>query len=59
MYHVIATDIQVRLTNGSFLTEGRVEVLHDNVWGTICSTNFDVNDATVVCRMLGYTDAYV
>ncbi|VDI01206.1 Hypothetical predicted protein, partial [Mytilus galloprovincialis] len=50
-------DIQVRLTNGSSSTEGRVEVLHDNIWGTICNTSFDINDAKVICGMLGYKNA--
>lgn len=50
-------DIQVRLTNGSSATEGRVEVFHDNIWGTICNTSFDINDAKVICGMLGYKNA--
>ena len=54
-----ATGIQVRLRNGTTPSEGRVEVLHDDIWGTICRNNFDVPDAKVICRMLGYLDAYV
>ncbi|XP_069137580.1 scavenger receptor cysteine-rich type 1 protein M130-like [Argopecten irradians] len=33
--------------------DGRVEVYHDGVWGSICSDGFDTRDAQVVCRMIG------
>ena len=54
-------DGDVRLANGRQPYEGRVEVCFNETWGTICdyiySWRWNVSQADIVCRQLGYSRA--
>ena len=45
----------VRLVHSNSLLIGRVEICVNGTWGTICSDYWDDEDASVVCRQLGYS----
>lgn len=49
----------IRLVGGRKKYEGRLEVLYQGRWGTVCNRNFDMNDANVACRQLGFKSAIV
>ena len=49
--------VPVRLVNGSWPGEGRLEVKKSAAWGTLCDTGFGSTAADVVCRQLGFYGA--
>ena len=47
---------EARLVNGTSDNDGVLEICNNDgsSWGTVCSANFDCNDAKAGCRQLGH-----
>ncbi|XP_031559044.1 delta-like protein C, partial [Actinia tenebrosa] len=46
---------EVRIQGGG--SSGRLQVLHDGQWGTVCDDYWSMTNTHVVCRQLGFDDA--
>lgn len=49
--------VEIRLVGGNERRagmEGRVEVRHYGLWGTVCDDDFGTNEAQVICNSLGF-----
>ena len=53
-------DGDLRLSDGATVNNsksGRLEILVNGQWGTVCSKDFEMSDANVACKQLGYKSA--
>jgi len=46
----------MRLVDDIDSCSGRVEVLHNGIWGSVCNNGWDLSDGAVVCREMGCGD---
>jgi len=54
----LCTADSVALVGGPSPQEGRLEVYHNGVWGTVCDDGFNVAAVRVVCHSLGFGYVY-
>ena len=47
----------MRLVGGSSYNEGVVEVYYNGRWGSVCYYGWDEQDASIVCKQLGFKSA--
>ena len=54
-----ASEGDLRLQGGPSLShqEGRLEIYHSGEWGTVCDDYFQLQEAEVACKQMGFTGA--
>ena len=50
-------DGSLRLVDGATHRDGRLEMLWEGVWQSLCSEGWGLTDVGVACRQLGFQEA--
>ena len=51
----VCNDGDVQLVGiGSNVTQGTVHLCYNHQWGVVCDNGWDINEAIITCRLLGY-----
>jgi len=58
VYGFIVPEGTVRLADGPNAYTGRVEVYINGTWGIVCDDAWNINAGRVVCRQLGFSNAF-
>jgi len=54
----VCIDGSINLTGFSVPYAGRVEICVNNQWDVMCGANWSLKNSLVICRQLGYRDAW-
>jgi len=55
--NIFKSTVNTRVRAGSNVGEGRIEILRFGRWGTVCHKGWDLKDASVACREMGFGTA--
>ena len=47
--------VSMKERTSSSVTAGRLEILSNGRWGSVCNSGFDYSEARVACRQLGFS----
>ena len=55
LYIAVCVENEIRLVGGAKESQGRVEICRTEAWNTICDGFWSPEEASVVCKQLGYS----